>query len=62
MVFDVPFADLRAIAKAADGFVSRSEMCCIAVNLDPSAVTEPERFVRDLSGSNVGTGPPIRRV
>jgi WS/DGAT/MGAT family acyltransferase len=52
--------------------VSHGEICCIAVNLDPFAVTEPERFARcltegfaevlDLAGSDVETNPPIRRV
>jgi WS/DGAT/MGAT family acyltransferase len=52
--------------------VSHGETCCIAVNFDPAAVTEPERFARcllegfaevlALSGSDSGTNPPIRRV
>jgi WS/DGAT/MGAT family acyltransferase len=51
--------------------VSHGETCCIAVNFDPAAVTEPERFARclnegfaevlALSGGDVGTRP-IRRV
>ena len=52
--------------------VSHGETCCIAVNLDPAAVTEPERFARcltegfaeviALSGRDIGITPPIRRV
>jgi WS/DGAT/MGAT family acyltransferase len=52
--------------------VSHGETCCIAVNVDPAAVTEPERFARcltegfaevlALSGNDVATNPPIRRV
>jgi len=52
--------------------VSHGEICCIAVNLDPAAVTEPERFARcltegfaevlALAGSDAETNPPIRRV
>ncbi|MDT5065885.1 MAG: diacylglycerol O-acyltransferase / wax synthase, partial [Mycobacterium sp.] len=52
--------------------VSHGETCCIAVNLDAAAVTEPDRFGRcltegfaevlALSGSDNGTNPPIRRV
>jgi hypothetical protein len=52
--------------------VSHGETCCITVNFDPAAVTEPERFARclnegfaevlALSGSDSGTNPPIRRV
>jgi hypothetical protein len=29
--------------------VSHGETCCVAVNLDPAAVTEPERFARCLT-------------
>jgi hypothetical protein len=52
--------------------VSHGETCCIAVNLDPAAVTEPERFARcltegfaevlALAGDDIGTNPPIRRA
>jgi hypothetical protein len=52
--------------------VSHGETCCIAVNLDPAAVTEPERFARcltegfaevlALAGGDIGTNPPIRRA
>jgi diacylglycerol O-acyltransferase len=52
--------------------VSHCETCCIAVNFDPAAVTEPERFARclnegfaevlALSGSDSGTNAPIQRV
>jgi hypothetical protein len=28
--------------------VSHGETCCIAVNLDPAAITEPDRFARCL--------------
>jgi diacylglycerol O-acyltransferase len=52
--------------------VSHGETCCIAVNLDPAAVTEPERFARcltegfaevlALSGRDLGINPPIRRA
>lgn len=51
--------------------VSHGETCCIAVNLDPAAVTEPERFARCLTegfaevlalSKNAGTHPPVRRV
>jgi WS/DGAT/MGAT family acyltransferase len=52
--------------------VSHGDTCCIAVNLDPAAVTEPERFARclaegfaevlALAGGDIGTNPPIRRV
>jgi diacylglycerol O-acyltransferase len=49
--------------------VTHGETCCIAVNLDPAAMTEPERFARcltegfaevlALSGSDSG---PTRRI
>jgi hypothetical protein len=51
---------------------SHGETCCAAVNLDPAAVTEPERFARcltegfaevlALSGRDIGTDPPTRSV
>ena len=52
--------------------VSHGETCCIAVNLHPAAVAEPERFARclsegfaevlALSGGDAGAGSLIRRV
>jgi WS/DGAT/MGAT family acyltransferase len=49
--------------------VSHGETCCIGVNLDPAAVTEPERFARCLQEGFAevlaladDAEPPIRRI
>jgi diacylglycerol O-acyltransferase len=52
--------------------ISHGETCCVAVNVDPAAVTEPEGVARcltegfaevlALSGSDTETDPPTRSV
>lgn len=63
-----PFAPLPGCA-AMITLVSHGETCCIGVNLDPAAITEPERFGRCLEDGfaevlalNPGGGSVLRRT
>jgi len=45
------------------------DTCCIAANVDPAAVTEPERFARclerrfaDVLSLHPASRPPVRRI
>ena len=47
----------------------RGDMCCIAANVDPAAITEPERFDRCLCEGfaevlelTTGASPPDQRA
>lgn len=63
-----PFAPLPGCA-AMITLVSHGDMCCIGVNLDPAAITEPDRFGRCLEAGfhevlalNPSGGTVVRRT
>ena len=63
-----PFAPLPGCA-AMIALVSHGDTCCIGVNLDPAAITEPDRFGRCLEDGfaevlalNPDAGAVVRRI
>jgi diacylglycerol O-acyltransferase len=62
-----PFAPLPGCA-AMIALVSHRDQCCVGVNLDPAAITEPDRFGRCLAEGfsevltlHPGASDPVRR-
>ncbi len=62
-----PFAPLPGCA-AMITLVSHRDLCCVGVNLDPAAITEPDRFGRCLAEGfsevlalHPGAAAPVRR-